>query len=564
MDNKVKRRLGDLLVESGKLSVKQLQECLNRQKVSGKKIGELLVDDGLVSAEDILNVIESQTGIKRINLDSINIDKMAIKAVPQNVCIKHHLVPFGFNENRIKIAMWDPLNIYAIDDISIASGFEVETYIALKDEIKKAIDRCYSDEQVLNAAVALSKEKVNDNKGNIQQEDIGIDDVKNAPVVKMVDYLIKNAIESRASDIHIEPFESYIRIRFRIDGQLEQISTLAVDTLNALVARIKILAELNIAEKRTPQDGRIIMKVEDKVVDIRVSILPTVFGEKIVMRVLNRENSKIGIERLGMSDYEITQLKRIIQNPYGIMLVTGPTGSGKSTTLYTILSEINSIDKNIITVEDPVEYMLEGINQVNVNSKAGLTFASGLRSILRQDPDIVMIGEIRDAETAEISVRAAITGHLVFSTLHTNDAPSSILRLVDMGVEPYLVASSVCGVVAQRLVKRICPRCKEQYSATDYERKILDIPQEESLNLYKGVGCAFCNDTGYNGRTGVYEIMEITREHKEAIINSNNSEILRDISIKNGMKTLRQACRESVLKGVTTFDELVKIAYLKE
>jgi len=562
MDNKVKRRLGDLLVQSGKLTVRQLQETLNRQKIIGKKLGELLVDDGIVTAEDIISVIEAQTGITRVKLESINIDRMAIKAVSQNVCEKHDLIPFGFNENRIKIAMWDPLNIYAIDDVSIASGFEVETYVALKDEIKKAIDRCYSDEQVSKAAAELSKEKANDNKTQGQQELPAIDDVKNAPVVKMVDYLIKNAIEARASDIHIEPFENNVRIRFRIDGQLQQISTLGVDTLSALVARIKILANLNIAEKRIPQDGRIIMTVEDKTVDVRVSILPTVYGEKIVMRVLNRSNHRIGIERLEMSEYELKQLKNIIGSPHGIMLVTGPTGSGKSTTLYTILSELNSNDKNIITVEDPVEYMLDGINQVNVNTKAGLTFSSGLRSILRQDPDIIMIGEIRDAETAEIAVRAAITGHLVLSTLHTNDAPSTILRLMDMGIEPYLAATSICGIVAQRLVKKVCPKCKISYEASDYEKRILGMIQKAELTLYKGKGCGFCKDTGYIGRTGVYEIMEITREHKDAIISSNNSEILKEISIKNGMITLGQACKELVLRGVTTVEELVKIAYL--
>ena len=562
MENKIKRRLGDLLVQAGKITVRQLQNSLNRQKTLGKKLGELLVDDGIVTAEDIISVIEEQTGITRVKLESINIDKMAIKAVPQNVCEKHDLIPFGFNENRIKIAMWDPLNIYAIDDVSIASGFEVETYVALKDEIKKAIDRCYSDEQVSKAAAELSKEKANDNKSQVIQEISSIDDIKNAPVVKMVDYLIKNAIEARASDIHIEPFEKNVRIRFRIDGQLQQISTLGVDTLSALVARIKILANLNIAEKRTPQDGRIIMTMEDKTVDVRVSILPTVYGEKIVMRVLNRANHKIGIDRLEMSEYELKQLKNIIGSPHGIMLVTGPTGSGKSTTLYTILSELNSNDKNIITVEDPVEYMLDGINQVNVNTKAGLTFSSGLRSILRQDPDIIMIGEVRDAETAEIAVRAAITGHLVLSTLHTNDAPSSILRLIDMGIEPYLAATSICGVVAQRLVKKVCPECKESYEASNYEKKILGIGQEEKLILYKGKGCGFCKDTGYIGRTGVYEIMEITREHKDAIINSNNTEILREISINNGMKTLGQACKKLVLEGITTVEELVKIAYL--
>ncbi|GLC31399.1 GspE/PulE family protein [Clostridium omnivorum] len=564
MDIKVKRRLGDLLVQSGKISMLQLQDALRRQKTLGKKIGELLIDDGIVTSEDILQVLEDQTGFERVNLDMINIDKKAIKAVPESICLKHDLIPFGFNENKIKIAMWDPLNIFAVDDVAIASGFQVETYIALKSEIKKHIERYYSDQQVLRAAEELSKERQGDSRNQNQLDEEAFDDIKNAPVVKMVDYLIKNAIEARASDIHIEPYEKHIRIRYRVDGQLIQISTLGIDSLAALVTRIKILANLNIAEKRIPQDGRIITKVGDKEVDLRVSILPTVSGEKIVIRILDRASYKIGIDNLGMNEEELEQLRRIIKNPHGIILVTGPTGSGKSTTLYTILNKLNSEDKNIITVEDPVEYMLEGINQVNVNTKAGLTFANGLRSILRQDPDIVMIGEIRDNETAQIAIRAAITGHLVLSTLHTNDAPSSVTRLIDMDIEPYLVATSVVGIIAQRLVRKICPKCSTTYTASAYEKHILGIDENEDVILNKGSGCAFCNNSGYSGRTGVYEIMEVTREHKELIMNSRNSDALKDISLKRGMKTLGTACKKLVLNGVTTIDELVKTAYLQE
>jgi type IV pilus assembly protein PilB len=542
----------------------QLQDALRRQKTLGKKIGELLIDDGIVTAEDILEVLEDQTGFQRVNLDVISIDKKAIKAVPESICLKYDLIPFGFDENKIKVAMWDPLNIFAVDDVSISSGFQVETYIALKSEIKKNIERYYSDQQVLKAAEELSKERQGDSRGQNQLDEEAFDDIKNAPVVKMVDYLIKNAIEARASDIHIEPYETYIRIRYRVDGQLVQISTLGIESLPALVTRIKILSNLNIAEKRVPQDGRIITKIGDKDVDLRVSILPTVSGEKVVIRILDRDSYKIGIDNLGMNEEELEQLRSVIKNPHGIILVTGPTGSGKSTTLYTILNKLNSEDKNIITVEDPVEYMLEGINQVNVNTKAGLTFANGLRSILRQDPDIVMIGEIRDNETAQIAIRSAITGHLVLSTLHTNDAPSSVTRLIDMDIEPYLVATSVVGVIAQRLVRKICPKCKMEYTASDYDKRILGIDENENIILSRGSGCAFCNNSGYSGRTGVYEIMEVTREHKELIMNDRNSDALKDVSLKKGMKTLGAACKRLVLEGVTTIDELVKIAYLKE
>lgn len=563
MERVIKRRLGDMLVESGKINMPQLQEALKKQRITGKKLGEVLTQLEMVTPEDIMEVLEKQTGIKRINLSMITFDTRALKVVPESVCVKHELIPFGFNENKIMIAMWDPLNIFAIDDVSIASGFEVESYISTKDQINKYIEMQYSGQKVMKAAQELSKEKI-EAKGIQEQEDFSFDDIKNAPVVKMVDYLFKNAIEMRASDIHIEPFEDEIRIRYRIDGQLQTTNTLDIESQAALVTRIKILASLNIAEKRLPQDGRIITKLGNKDVDLRVSILPVVTGEKVVIRILDRDSYQIGKHRLGMGDEDLKTLDRIIKSPHGIILVTGPTGSGKSTTLYTVLNELNTGNVNIVTVEDPVEYTLKGVNQVNVNNKAGLTFAKGLRSILRQDPDVVMIGEIRDDETAEIAIRAAITGHLVLSTLHTNDAPSSVLRLIDMGVEPYLVSTSLAGVIAQRLVKKICPHCKESYEASAYEKSILGIHEDNLLTLHKGEGCGFCNNTGYSGRVGIYEIMEITRAHKDLILNSQDSNKLKDLSIENGMRTLSLACKELVLKGETTLEELVSMAYLKE
>lgn len=563
MERIIKRRLGDMLVESGKINMPQLQEALKKQRITGKKLGEVLTQLEMVTPEDIMEVLEKQTGIKRINLSMITFDTRALKVVPESVCVKHELIPFGFNENKIMIAMWDPLNIFAIDDVSIASGFEVESYISTKDQINKYIEMQYSGQKVMKAAQELSKEKI-EAKGIQEQDDFSFDDIKNAPVVKMVDYLFKNAIEMRASDIHIEPFEDEIRIRYRIDGQLQTTNTLDIESQAALVTRIKILASLNIAEKRLPQDGRIITKLGNKDVDLRVSILPVVTGEKVVIRILDRDSYQIGKHRLGMGDEDLKTLDRIIKSPHGIILVTGPTGSGKSTTLYTVLNELNTGNVNIVTVEDPVEYTLKGVNQVNVNNKAGLTFAKGLRSILRQDPDVVMIGEIRDDETAEIAIRAAITGHLVLSTLHTNDAPSSVLRLIDMGVEPYLVSTSLAGVIAQRLVKKICPHCKKSYEASAYEKSILGIHENTPLTLHKGEGCGFCNNTGYSGRVGIYEIMEITRAHKDLILSSQDSNKLKDLSIENGMRTLSLACKELVLKGETTLEELVSMAYLKE
>ena len=556
-----KKRLGDILVMAGKITPYQLNQALNAQKILGKKLGEVLIDEGIVSENDIIDAITTQTGIEKIDLNNVIFDKKAIKLLPQSLCDKYNLVPFGFDGESIKIALEDPLNIFAIDDVSISTGLNVKSYISYKKDIYKFIQINYSSEEVNKAAEELSKESLESKVEVLNIEEIS--DVKNAPVVKMIEQLFRNSIEMRASDIHIEPYEKEVRIRYRIDGKLTTVNTLAVESLGPLITRIKILANLNIAERRIPQDGRIITKIGQDEVDLRVSILPVVNGEKVVIRILTRDSYKVGKEELGINKENLKKLNNIISNPNGIVLVTGPTGSGKSTTLYSILSELNKNDINIVTIEDPVEYTLNGINQVNVNSKTGLTFASGLRSILRQDPDVVMIGEIRDEETAQIAIKAAITGHLVLSTLHTNDAPSTITRLLDMGIEPYLVATSISGIIAQRLVRKICNYCKEEYIASDYEKSIFNIDTNTELKLSRGKGCGHCNNSGYNGRIGAYEIMEITREHRNFINDSKNSDILRDISIKNGMTTLEEECKELVLKGVTTLEELATIALLK-
>lgn len=560
-----KRRLGEILVAAGKITPEQLQDVLSRQKQLGKKIGQILVDEEIVTDSDIIEAIETQTGIKRVDLTETGCDKKAIKMVSQKICDKYDLAPFGFEGSKIKVALADPLNIFAIDDISISTGLEVQPYIATRREIRRFVEIHYSNEQMSKAAEELKKESLETKAQASNIVDIEqIDDVKNAPVVKMIDRLFRNAIEMRASDIHIEPYEKIVRIRYRIDGKLQVVNTLDIESLGPLVTRIKILASLNIAEKRIPQDGRIITRVGEKEVDLRVSILPIVYGEKVVIRILDRDGFKFGKEQLGMSPENIKKLERMISSPYGIILVTGPTGSGKSTTLYTVLSELNESNVNIVTVEDPVEYSLDGINQVNVNNKAGMTFASGLRSILRQDPDIIMIGEIRDNETAEIATKAAITGHLVLSTLHTNDSASSITRLVDMGIQPYLVSTSIAGVIAQRLVRRICPHCKEEYEADAHEKKILGIDPNSSVKLARGKGCGHCNNTGYIGRIGIYEIMEITREHRDLINHSNDANVLKDLSKKSGMTTLGDECKSLVLQGTTTINELANITLIKE
>lgn len=557
-----KKRLGDILVMAEKITPYELQNALKTQKLLGKKLGTVLIEEGIVSENDIIDAIEAQTGIEKIDLNNVVFDKKAIKIVPQSLCNKYNLIAFGFEGDRVKVALEDPLNIFAIDDVSIFTGLKVKTYIAPKKDIYKFVQINYSSEQVNKAAEELIKETLESKIIDLDIEEIN--DVKNAPVVKMIEYLFKNSIEMRASDIHIEPYEKEIRIRYRIDGRLTTINTLGIESLAPLITRIKILANLNIAEKRIPQDGRIITRVGNEAVDLRVSVLPIVNGEKVVIRILKRESYMMGKETLGISKNNLKRLNNIVSSPNGIVLVTGPTGSGKSTTLYTILSELNKSDVNIVTVEDPVEYTLNGVNQVNVNNKAGLTFANGLRSILRQDPDIVMIGEIRDEETAEIAIKAAITGHLVLSTLHTNDAPSTITRLLDMGIEPYLVATSISGIIAQRLVRKICSSCKEEYLASDYEKSIFNINRNQELALYRGKGCGHCNNTGYNGRIGIYEIMEITKEHRNAINETNNTNVLREISIKNGMETLSDECKDLVLNGVTTVGELATVTLLRQ
>ncbi|WP_461206969.1 GspE/PulE family protein [Clostridium sp. DL1XJH146] len=556
-----KRRLGDLLVESGKITEKQLLESLKKQKTLGLKLGQVIIQDGILTEDEIIDILKVQLNLERVYIEDVEIDKRAVRLISESLAKKYNLIPIAFDKNQLVVAMADPLNIFAIDDVNIVSGLDVQAVIASENEIEVAIDRYYSSQYVESAAEELSKSR------NAAVQDILIEeneDVKNAPVVKLVDSIIKNAVKSKTSDIHVEPFERYIRIRYRIDGTLQEVLRTPIENLASLTTRIKILANLNIAEKRIPQDGRIITTVEGVTVDLRVSVLPTIHGEKIVIRILFRNSFLISKEKLGMQKEDVEKLDSVVKSPYGIILVTGPTGSGKSTTLYTILNELNKQDRNIVTVEDPVEYMMEGVNQVNVNKKAGLTFASGLRSILRQDPDIVMIGEIRDNETAEIAVRAAITGHLVLSTIHTNDAPSAVVRLMDMGIDSYLIAASMSGVIAQRLVKKICPKCKEEYLASDYEKRILGVEETRQVKLYRGKGCSHCNDTGYSGRKGIYEIMEITKEIRESLQNGADMEEIKKINEKNEITTLKKACTRLVLEGETTIKELAKVAFLKE
>ncbi len=557
MLNRNKRGLGEILMDSGILTPAQLDEALEMQKSNGKKLGELLIDEGIISEQQLMEALEYQLKIPHIDFTTHSIDPDVPRLIGESLARRHLLIPVEKEGNQLTVAMADPLNIYAIDDVNIATGLSVKPALALRSHINTALDKYYSNESAEKAVEDFAKEARIEQISEIEEEILN--EVNNAPVVRLVDSIIQHAVRAQASDIHIEPYEKKIRIRFRIDGELQEIMSSSKTTHSAIVTRIKIISRMDIAEKRLPQDGRVEMQIDNKDIDLRISVLPTVYGEKIVLRILDRSSTIMSKTQLGFSEENIEMFDKIIQSPNGIILVTGPTGSGKTTTLYAVLRELNKINRNIITVEDPVEYRLDGINQVQVNVKAGLTFANGLRSILRQDPDIIMIGEIRDTETAEIAVRAAITGHLVLSTMHTNDSASTVSRLIDMGIESYLVSSSVVGVVAQRLVKKICTNCKTGYQASQSDISLLNLQSNELL--YKGEGCSVCNRTGYKGRTAIHEVMLMTREIRELVDLHESVDNIRSTAARFGTITLKDSCNELVRKGITTKDEMLKVTY---
>ncbi|MGE4282263.1 MAG: GspE/PulE family protein [Clostridia bacterium] len=560
MFNEKRKKLGDLLVEAGMITADQLGEALVVQKQTSKKLGEILIDRQLITQDHIIQVLEFQLGIPQVSLEKYDIDPEAPKKISENLAKRHELIPIKIDRNKLIIAMSDPLNIFAIDDVRIFSGMEVQPVIATSHDVTHAIDIYYGKHEAIKAAEDYKKEYGITSQSDKTDENIE-DVVNSAPIVKMVNSVIDRAVRLKASDIHIEPFEKSIRIRYRIDGQLAEVMVHDIQLLPAIVTRIKITAEMNIAEKRKPQDGRISIVVDNNEYDLRVSVLPTVHGEKVVIRITDKKGLMRSKEQLGFFTDDLEKYSNILKSPHGMILVTGPTGSGKSTTLYTTISELNKDNLNIITVEDPVEAMIDGVNQVQVNPKAGLDFATALRSILRQDPDIIMIGEIRDRETAEISVRAAVTGHLVISTLHTNDAPSTISRLMDMNIDPFLISTSLVGIISQRLVRRICPRCKEKYVPLQTELDLLGLTLEEQPIFYKGKGCNFCHHSGYQGRVGVYEIMPISHHIRQIINQGESSDVLYQQAVKEGMSTLKKSCIRLVQQGMTTFEELVRVAY---
>ena len=558
-----KIRIGDVLVAAGAITEEQLQEGLAKQKETGRKLGNALVDLGFISNDMLITVLTTQLGIDYIELKGAKIEDKVIHMVPESMVTKYQAIPIEVdpdNPNILKVAMADPMDIMAMDDIGLVTNLQVEPMLASEEGIKNAIDKYYGSAQAMEAAEAYRQEQQSVLGGD--DEDNSNDEVDNSPIVLLVKQIIEGGVRQRASDIHIEALENSVRVRYRIDGALKQVMSYDLSILAGITARIKIIGGMDIAEKRKPQDGRITIMVDRREFDVRVSILPTVFGEKTVMRLTSKDGLTKPKSALGFDAEQEKVFDNILSNPHGIILVTGPTGSGKSTTLYTSLSELNTEDVNIITVEDPVEANINGINQVQVNNKADMTFAAALRSILRQDPDIIMIGEIRDGETAGIAVQAAITGHLVVSTLHTNSAASTITRLIDMGIESYIAGDAVVGVIAQRLVRRLCTTCKQPRLVEDEERVQLGIPaDEEDVIIYEPQGCPLCNDIGYAGRIGVYEMMPVSRELQAVIASGATADVIEKQALKEGMLTLKMGAAKHVLDGITSIAEMNKIVH---
>ena len=555
-----KIRIGDVLVAAGAITEEQLQEGLAKQKETGRKLGNALVDLGFISNDMLITVLTTQLGIDYIELKGAKIEEKVIHMVPENMVTKYQAIPIEIdpdNPNILKVAMADPMDIMAMDDIGLVTNLQVEPMLASEEGIKNAIDKYYGSAQAMEA---YRQEQQNVLGGGDEEE--GNEEIDNSPIVLLVKQIIEGGVRQRASDIHIEALENSVRVRYRIDGALKQVMSYDLSILAGITARIKIIGGMDIAEKRKPQDGRITIMVDRREFDVRVSILPTVFGEKTVMRLTSKDGLTKPKSALGFDAEQEKVFDNILSNPHGIILVTGPTGSGKSTTLYTSLSELNTEDVNIITVEDPVEANINGINQVQVNNKADMTFAAALRSILRQDPDIIMIGEIRDGETAGIAVQAAITGHLVVSTLHTNSAASTITRLIDMGIESYIAGDAVVGVIAQRLVRRLCTTCKQPRLVEDDERVQLGVPaDEEDVIIYEPQGCPLCNDTGYSGRIGVYEMMPVSRELQAVIASGATADVIEKQALKEGMLTLKMGAAKHVLDGITSIAEMNKIVH---
>ena len=559
-------RLGELLVSNNLITKEQLKQALAEQKAAGGqlRLGSILIRDSLISEADLTSFLSKQYGVPTINLADYEVDGAVVKIIPAEIAHKYQIVPVNRAGSTLIIAMSDPSNIFAIDDIKFMTGYNVEVVVVAESSIKAAIDKLY--DQSASLADVMNDLEIDDLEviGDDEEVDVGQLEraTEDAPVVKLVNLILTDAIKKKASDIHIEPYERYFRVRYRIDGVLYEVMKPPLKLKNAITSRIKIMSELDIAERRLPQDGRIKIKLGGgKDMDFRVSVLPTLFGEKIVLRLLDKSNLQLDMSKLGYEPEALAHFQREIHKPFGMVLVTGPTGSGKTVSLYSALSELNKVTENISTAEDPVEFNFAGINQVQMHEDIGLNFAAALRSFLRQDPDIIMIGEIRDFETAEIGVKAALTGHMVLSTLHTNDAPSTINRLLNMGIEPFLVASAVNLISAQRLARRVCSECKVVEDVPVQALIDAGLPADQAPNVvcYRGTGCPKCNNTGYKGRVGFYQVMPMLEPIRELILNGANTAEIKRESMRLGIKTMRQSGLTKLIEGVTSFEEVLRV-----
>jgi type IV pilus assembly protein PilB len=555
------RYLGEMLIEAGMLTRRQLDDALQAQVETGRRIGDILKDRGWVTEQQIMEMLEFQLGIPYIDVSATYIPSDMNQYVPITVAQRHTLVPVKAEGGRLWVAMEDPLSIVAIDDVRTVSGLDVSPMIGRGPAITQAINKLYGGRQAEQALEDFKRE------GPAEDADLDAidlsDGVNSAPIVRLVNTILEQAANLRASDVHIEPGEGSVRVRFRVDGALSIALTPPLNTHAAIIARIKIMSNLDIAEKRRPQDGRLDLTYGGRNIDVRVSTMPTVYGEKVVLRLLDRASFLITKECLGMTKANMEKFEMLLRHPHGILLISGPTGSGKTTTLYAMLNELNDPGKNIITIEDPVEYVMAGLNQTQVNVKAGLTFASGLRSILRQDPNIIMVGEIRDEETVEIAIRAAITGHLVLSTIHTNDAASTITRMEDMGVEPFLLSASLVGVMAQRLVRKLCPQCSEDYDPEPELLRLIGLSPGAG-RFRRSRGCIACNGTGTKGRQAVYEILTLDNAHREMIHSRAPLQKIIDYSRQNGMTMLNEECARLAAAGVISPEEAVRVAFRQD
>ncbi len=563
------RNLGEILLENGVITAAQLEEALEKQRVSREFLGRTLVSMGYATEQDIVNALGVQQGMEQANLSQISINTDVLNLVTPDIAQFYNIIPIRKNDNVLTIAMADPLAINTIDDLKVILGCEIEGAVSTQSEIAAAIEKHYGyqgesaaamiDELFADVEKVLDQSTTSGTREEIADANNLIALAHEAPVIKLINLVILQAIQSRASDLHFEPFEEDYQVRQRVDGVLYTISTPPKHLSVAVCSRLKVMSNLDIAERRLPQDGRIQLSLGGKDIDLRISFLPTMFGESVVIRILDRSAVMINLDGLGLQQNQYEEVMQLIEKPNGIILVTGPTGSGKTTTLYACLNELNDPQWKIITTEDPVEYQVNGIVQVHINEKVGLTFAKCLRSILRQDPDICMVGEIRDQETADLAVEASLTGHLVFSTLHTNDAPSTITRLIDMGVEPFLLTSTIEAVVAQRLVRKLCLFCHEEYEPSDEELHTIGLTREriKDKKIYRARGCKECSHIGYKGRTGIYELMTFNDEMRELVLQRCATGELRDAAIRAGMHTLREAGIAKILAGVTSIEEVV-------